>query len=102
MDLELGYYPGALCGWWWNHPHTHVGDDHGVQYARAIGTSVTVVIFTALGGVVSYIINGWNVSGLPPYSVGYVNLLNLIILIIATVPMAQVGVKASHDPQPRN
>ena len=68
----------------------------GCSMHRAIGTSVTVVIFTALGGVVSYIINGWNVSGLPPYSVGYVNLLNLIILIIATVPMAQVGVKASH------
>lgn len=68
----------------------------GCSMHRAVGTSVTVVIFTALGGVISYIISGLNVNGLPPYSLGYVNLLNLIILIIATVPMAQVGVRTSH------
>jgi uncharacterized membrane protein YfcA len=68
----------------------------GCSIHRAVGTSVTVVIFTALGGVISYILNGLNVSGLPPYSLGYVNLLNLIILIIATVPMAQLGVRTSH------
>jgi hypothetical protein len=68
----------------------------GCSMHRAVGTSVTVVIFTALGGVISYILNGLNVSGLPPFSLGYVNLLNLIILIIATVPMAQVGVRMSH------
>ena len=62
----------------------------------AIGTSTAVLIFTALGGVISYILNGLTIVGLPPYSIGYVNLLQLFLLAVISAPMAQIGVKASH------
>ena len=42
------------------------------------------------------IINGLGVAGLPPYSLGYVNLVNAGILAAVTVPMAQVGVRLAH------
>jgi len=62
----------------------------------AIGTSTAVLVFTALGGVTSYIINGINVVGIPPYSIGYINLIQLVLLAGVSTPVAQLGVKASH------
>lgn len=62
----------------------------------AIGTSTAVLVFTAIGGVTSYIINGINVSGIPPYSIGYINLIQLVLLACVSTPVAQLGVKASH------
>ncbi|WP_279385263.1 TSUP family transporter [Methanosarcina barkeri] len=47
---------------------------------KAIGTSAAVIIFTSFSGSIGYIINGWGKAGLPSYSVGYVNLLNWILL----------------------
>ena len=68
----------------------------GFSMHRAVGTSTAVLIFTSLGGIIAYTLNGINIAGLPPYSIGYVNLIQLITLGIITVPMAQIGVKASH------
>ena len=62
----------------------------------AVGTSTAMMIFTSIGGVISYILNGLNVQGLPPYSIGYVNLLQWILLAGTSIPMAQVGVRAAH------
>lgn len=63
---------------------------------KAIGTSTLVIVFTAIGGIISYIFNGLNVSGLPPYSLGYVNMLQFVLLAVASIPIAQLGVKAAH------
>lgn len=64
---------------------------------NAVGTSTGLMIFTALGGTLAYMINGWGVSGLPPYSLGYVNLLQWALLAIPSVLMAQVGVRVAHQ-----
>ena len=63
---------------------------------HAIGTSTPIILFTSAGGLLSYIINGFGVAGLPPYSLGYVNLVNALILAAATIPMAQVGVRLAY------
>jgi uncharacterized membrane protein YfcA len=63
---------------------------------QAVGTSTALMIFTSIGGILSYTINGLNVSGLPPYSVGYVNFLQWILLAGTSVSMAQVGVRVAH------
>ncbi len=63
---------------------------------QAIGTSSATIIFTAFGGVISYIINGIGVSGLPPYSIGYVNLVMWIALVIPGVIFASAGAGISH------
>jgi hypothetical protein len=68
----------------------------GFNIYRAVGTSTAVIIFTSLGGMVAYMLNGVNTTGLPPYSVGYINLIQLVMLAVISVPMAQLGVKASH------
>lgn len=63
---------------------------------KAVGTSTGLMIFTAVGGVLSYVVNGLGVSGLPEYSIGYVNLLQFILLAATSVPMAQLGAHLAH------
>jgi uncharacterized membrane protein YfcA len=63
---------------------------------QAVGTSTALMTFTSIGGILSYTVNGLNVSGLPLYSVGYVNFLQWILLAGTSVPMAQVGVRVAH------
>jgi uncharacterized membrane protein YfcA len=63
---------------------------------QAVGTSTALMIFTALGGSLSYLINGLGVQGLPPYSTGYLNWLQWVLLAGCSIPMAIVGAKAAH------
>jgi len=63
---------------------------------QAVGTSTALMIFTAAGGALSYLINGLGVDGLPPYSTGYLNWLQWILLAGCSIPMAVVGAKAAH------
>ncbi len=68
----------------------------GFNMYKAVGTSTAVIIFTSLGGIIAYTLNGVNTTGLPPYSIGYINLVQFFVLAVISVPMAQIGVKASH------
>ncbi|MCD6422469.1 sulfite exporter TauE/SafE family protein [bacterium] len=63
---------------------------------EAVGTSTAVMIFTSLGGAIAYILYGLKASGLPPYSVGYVNFLQWVLLAGTSIPMAQLGAHLAH------
>ncbi len=63
---------------------------------QAVGTSTAVMALIAIGGILSYMYYGWNVEGLPAYSMGYVNLLQFGLLASTSVPMAYVGSKIAH------
>jgi uncharacterized membrane protein YfcA len=63
---------------------------------EAVGTSAALMIFTALGGSISYLVNGLGVEGLPAYSTGYLNWLQFALLAVSSIPMAVVGAKAAH------
>ena len=63
---------------------------------QAVGTSTALMIFTAAGGALSYLINGLGIEGLPPYSTGYLNWLQWILLAGCSIPMAVVGAKTAH------
>lgn len=55
---------------------------------KAIGTSSASIIATSLGGLITYIILGWNIKGLPPLSLGYVNMIQFIFLTITSTIVA--------------
>lgn len=63
---------------------------------NAVATSLAVMIFTSVGGVVGYISNGLSIPNLPAYSIGYVNLLSWFLLTLGSVGMAQVGAITAH------
>jgi len=63
---------------------------------NAVAVSLAMIIFTSIGGTIGYIVNGLGVSGLPAYSIGYVNLYSWLLLAATSVGMAQVGAMTAH------
>jgi len=63
---------------------------------NAVATSLAMIVFTSIGGVVGYIINGLGVSDLPVYSIGYINLQSWLLLAVTSIGMAQLGAIAAH------
>ena len=51
----------------------------------------------ALPGVIGFAWAGWGVDGLPPLSIGYVNLLGLAIVAPLSVWAAPYGVRLAHN-----
>lgn len=62
----------------------------------AIGTSSACLIFSSAGAVATYLWHGLGVAGLPPYSIGYVDLIQWGALVATTIPLSIVGVKYAH------
>lgn len=69
----------------------------GYPIHRAVGTSSACLTFSATGAVTAYVINGIGVAGLPPYSIGYVDLVTFAILAVTTIPLARFGVRCAHS-----
>ncbi|AIS53098.1 hypothetical protein TKV_c19540 [Thermoanaerobacter kivui] len=63
---------------------------------EAIGTSMVMMAFSALGGAISYMVNGLGIAGLPPYSTGYVNWVQFGALAATSIPFAAIGSLVSH------
>ncbi|MDO9323587.1 MAG: sulfite exporter TauE/SafE family protein [Methanoregula sp.] len=74
----------------------------GYPMHKAVGTSSACLIFSSAGAVTAYIINGWGVTGLPLYSIGYVDLVTFAILAATTIPLARFGVRCAHRCSGRN
>jgi len=63
---------------------------------QAVGTSTALMMFTAFGGALSYLINGLGIEGLPPFSTGYLNWYQWVILAGVSIPWAVVGASTAH------
>lgn len=68
----------------------------GFGILQAVGTSSVAIALNSAGGIISYAVNGWGVPGLPPYSIGYINLLQFGLLAGASVLTARLGVRYAH------
>ncbi len=67
----------------------------GFSLIEAIGTSSVFICLTAVGGFLSYVITGWGVSTFP-YSIGYVSIINFLLIACFSVPLASLGAKFAH------
>jgi uncharacterized membrane protein YfcA len=63
---------------------------------NAVATSLAMIFFKSIGGIIGYMVNGQGVQGLPAYSVGYVNLASGFLLVISSFLLAQVGAIVAH------
>jgi uncharacterized membrane protein YfcA len=68
----------------------------GFGLFQAIGTSSVAIAFNAVGGIVAYIVNGIGVPGLPAYCLGYIDLLQFVLLAGTSIFSASWGVNAGH------
>jgi uncharacterized membrane protein YfcA len=68
---------------------------HGRPLLQAVGTATGIGPIIAIPGIVGYVISGWGEPGLPPLSLGYVNLGACLIAPLA-VFAAPYGVRLAH------
>ncbi len=68
---------------------------------QAVATSAGVGVLISIPGVIGYIWAGWGVGGLPAFSIGYVNLLMVAIIIPVTLVVAPIGVRIAHSLEKR-
>lgn len=73
----------------------------GLQMTQSIGSSAACGIPIAISGSMSYMLVGSSLTHLPEYSIGYVYLPGSVLVGLASVVTAQIGVKAAHRIKPK-
>ena len=68
----------------------------GKRIHRAIGTAAALGIFISIPATIGFIISGQNISGRPPFSLGYVNLLGFALIASMSFLFIPFGVKTAH------
>lgn len=68
----------------------------GATMHEAVGTSAAIGVFIAIGGTIGYIASGWGLAGLPPASLGYVNLIAFALVGGFAALTAPLGAAIAH------
>lgn len=68
----------------------------GYDIRRAVGTSSALGLVIGLPATVVYVVTGLGVDGLPPFSLGYVNLPAVAVITPFTTYFATVGARIAH------
>jgi len=63
----------------------------------AIGTSAAVGLPIAFSGALGYLINGWQISGLPHYTLGYIYWPAVVTMATASFFTAPLGARLAHN-----
>lgn len=67
-----------------------------VPIHRAVGTAALFGLMISAPATIAFIVTGWNVEGLPPGSLGYVNLIGLAIIAPVSYLTAPLGARVAH------
>ena len=67
-----------------------------VPMLQAIGTSAAVGFSIGLAGTIGFVLSGWNATGVPGPSLGYVYLPALAGILFASVLTAPLGARVAH------
>ncbi len=70
---------------------------YGRSILSAVATASGIGPLIAVPGVIGYAWAGWGADGLPPLSVGFVNLIGLAIIAPLSVYAAPYGVRLAHN-----
>ena len=68
----------------------------GKNIHRAVGTSASIGFLIAFPGFITYSLTGWNIEGLPRYSMGYVSLPIVLSVSSVSILTAPFGAKLSN------
>ena len=68
----------------------------GKSIHKAVATAAGLGVAIGLPGALGFIAWGWGEPGLPPFSLGYVNMLGFAVLAASAFFVAPVGAKLAH------
>jgi len=63
---------------------------------RAVGTASALGLIIAVPGTITFMVTGLHEGGLPPVSLGYVNLIAVLALVPSSLVFAPIGAKVAH------
>lgn len=69
---------------------------HNIPIRNAVASSAACGFPIAVAGTAAYIVSGWNVSGLTPYTLGYVSLPAFALIIVTSMVTAPLGASLAH------
>lgn len=69
---------------------------YGTPIHVAIATASGVGLIVSIPGALGYVAAGWNQSGLPPLSLGYVSIIGLALLTPLSLMTVRYGVNFAH------
>ena len=58
-------------------------------------------LIIAVPGAVGFVVTGWGEAGLPPGSLGYVNLIGFALIVPTTMLAAPWGARIAHAVRPQ-
>lgn len=70
---------------------------YGRPMHQAVATSSGVGTLISIPGAIGAIWAGWGAPGLPAFSLGYINLLGVLLVIPVTIWTAPLGVRIAHS-----
>jgi uncharacterized membrane protein YfcA len=70
---------------------------YGYPILRAVATASGIGPLIALPGVIGFAWAGWNAPGLPPFSIGFVSLIAMAVVVPLSVFAAPYGVRVAHN-----
>lgn len=68
----------------------------GYDIRKSVGTASAIGFIIAIPGTLTYIFSGLGVSGLPPFSLGYLNWAGALMLVPLTMLAAPFGARLAH------
>lgn len=68
----------------------------GIEIRRAVGTAAAIGLIIAIPGAIGFALSGLGEDGLPPGSVGYVNLVGFVLVAPLSMSLAPLGAKLAH------
>ena len=69
---------------------------YGYPIRRAVGTAAAIGSLIGVPGTIGFILGGWGDPELPPFSLGFVNLLATLLILPTSMLFAPLGAKAAH------
>lgn len=69
---------------------------NGIGIHNAVATASALGPFIAIPGTIGFMVIGWNHAGLPPFSLGYINILAALLIAPLGVLAAPYGAAAAH------
>ena len=70
---------------------------YGRAIHQAIATSSGVGVLVSLPGALGYVLAGWGKGDLPPFSLGFVSIIGLLLLMPASLLTAKLGATLAHQ-----
>jgi len=69
---------------------------YGRPIHQAVATSAGVGVLIAIPATLGYMAGGYGHPDLPPFSIGFVNLLGIAVMMPLTFAFAPLGVRVAH------